>query len=233
MKKLILIAAVMAALAETASAAPVQLISNGDFETGNLSGWTVNRTGDIDNDEYVIVNGGVVPASGHPTQVLSGGGNFVVASDQTGAGGEELRQAFTVAPGTVKLTLDFDWFDNTHNPYIGAAIDGSEQAGRVDLLVAGAGRFDIGAGVVQNLLLNAGTETSFGVTIPWQHATFDLTGLAVGGYELRFGNGQCCFFQEMGIDNVSLLAQIPEPGSIALIGAALASFGASRRRQSV
>jgi hypothetical protein len=207
-------------------AAGIQLIVNGGFETGNFAGWTVNNTGAYGNDFYVIANGANVPASGHPTQVNPGGGQFVAASDQFGPGGEELRQGFTVLPGYKSLSLTFDWFNNTHYPYMGMGIDGSDQAGRVDILTLGAAPFDVGGGVVMNLLLNAGSFTSFGTTIPWQSTAFDLSALAPGNYELRFGNGQCCFYQEMGVDNVSLLAEtsVPEPATITFLVVGLAGL---------
>lgn len=231
MKRLLVFGMLSVGFAVAANAGPIQLITNGDFETGTLAGWTVNTTGVQDNNFYVIANGGTVPFSGQPTDVLATGGNFVAVSDQTGPGGEELRQGFTVPIDTTSLILNFDWFNNTHITYNGSAIDGSQQAGRVDILFAGASAFDIGAGVVSNLLLNAGSVTNLGTAIPWTHETFNLTGLAPGSYELRFGNGQCCFFQEMGVDNVSLVAKVPEPATLALLGLGLAGLGFSRRRK--
>lgn len=233
MKSTLISIAISAFLVGATNASSVELISNGDFEGGTLSGWTVNNTAVYGNDFYVIANGGAVPVSGQPTAVLASGGKFVAVSDQDGAGGEELRQGFTVAPGTTSLTLQFDWFNNTHTFQFGTAIDASEQAGRVDILLAGAAALDTGAGVAMNLLLNVGTFTTFGDTIPWTHEVFDLSSLAPGAYELRFGNGQCCFYQELGVDNVSLIATttVPEPASLALAAIGLAGIGSSRRKR--
>jgi hypothetical protein len=230
MKRALISIALSAAFAGAAYAVPVQLITNGDFESGTLAGWTVNNTGPFgSNFFYAVANGGVVPASGQPTAVLAGGGNFVAVSDQNGTGGEELRQGFTVA-ATTSLILEFDWFNNSHTGQFGTVINGSEQAGRVDILSSGAAPLDTGAGVAMNLRLNVGTVTPFGATIPWVHEAFDLSGLVPGNYEVRFGNGQCCFFQELGVDNVSLLA-VPEPATTALLGLGLAGIGFVRRRR--
>ena len=209
--------------------AATNLVTNGDFENGTLAGWTVtnNSTGSF----YAIANGGNVPESGHGTQVNPGGGNFVAVSDQTGPGGQTLSQAFTTTGGD--LTLTFDWFNNDHSGQFGSAIDGSQQSGRVDIMFATAGAFDVGAGVAQNLILNQGTFTSFGTTIPWQSASFTLTGLAAGNYALRFGNGQCCFFQEFGVDNVVLLTAGPEPTTWMLMIAGFGMTGFAMRRRPI
>ena len=216
---------VSAACAANANAA--QLITNGDFETGSLAGWTTVGTGCCSNNFYLIGNGANAPASGLPTQVNPAGGNYAAVSDQYGTGGEALLQSFTTPGGP--LTLKFDWFDNDHNGQFGTAIDGSEQTGRVDILGASASPFDVGSGVVQNLLLGAGTYTPYGATIPWQSASFTITGLAAGTYQLRFGNGQCCYFQEFGVDNVSLTSSVPEPGVWTMLLVGFGGLGVAMR----
>lgn len=227
-----MLAAASIAIAAPALANPIQLVTNGSFETGTLAGWTVNTTGGGNNNFYLVRNGANVPVSGHATSTNATGGSWVAVSDQTGAGGETLSQAFTKTAGMSSLILSFDWFDNAHYPYSGTAIDGSTESGRVDIMKAGALPFDVGSGVASNLLLNAGVYTSYGTATGWLHSTFDLSSLAAGSYTLRFANGQCCSYQELGVDNVSLLANnVPEPGSLAL---GLAGFGAmawQRRRR--
>ena len=100
-------------------------------------------------------------------------------------------QPFTTPGG--QLTLTFDWFNKTNFAQFGSAIDGSTQSARVDILFNSAAPFDVGAGIADNLMLNEGTLTDRGTTIPWESASFTITGLTAGTYELRFGNGRCCF----------------------------------------
>jgi MYXO-CTERM domain-containing protein len=225
------LAAAGIALAAPAFAGPIQLITNGSFETGTFAGWTVNTTNTGNNNFYLINNGAAAPISGAATATNAAGGTWVAVSDQNGSGGEALSQSFTKTAAMSKLTLSFDWFDNAHYTFTGSAIDGSSESGRVDIMKSGAAAFDVGAGVAQNLLLNAGSYTSFGTAIAWQHSTFDLSNLADGSYNLRFGNGQCCSFQEFGVDNVSLVANVPEPGSLALALAGFGALGWHRRRR--
>ena len=227
LKHIFACAAALTAVA-SAQAGTVQLISNGNFETGSLTGWT--SVGTSSEQFKAIGNGASVPYSTHPTQINSTGGNFVAVSDQTGVSGQALLQSFTKTAGAHSLTLEFDWFDNTHAAFNGTAINGSQQVGRVDILTASAGAWDVTGGVVQNLLLNAGSATGYGTTIPWQHSSFDLSGLAAGTYQLRFANGQNSFFQEFGVDNVRLTAEVPEPSSIALLGLGLLCAGLVRRK---
>lgn len=215
--------------------AMANLITNGDFESGSLAGWTTASTGDPSNNFYLIANGANAPVSGASTQVNAGGGRFVAVSDQTNPGGEVLLQSFTTTGGT--LTLKFDYFDNSHygNGQFGTAIDGSVQTARVDILSAHATAFDVGSGVVENLLIGTQgpqPDTALTNTVPWQSVTDTITGLAAGTYQLRFGNGQCCFFQEFGVDNVSLEAAVPEPSTWAMLilGFAGIGFMAYRRK---
>lgn len=218
-KRILAAIAMFSAFGEFAQA--YELITNGDFEGGSLADWTLSSTGF--GNFNVIPNGSNSALSAHPTARLSTGGSFVALSDQFGPGGEELRQRFTVPVTITSLILSFDWFNNTHAPYTGRAgvINGLEQHGRVDILADGAPALDVGSGVVQNLIFDAGTFTMHVTdTIPWIHQVFDLSRLIPGNYELRFGNGECCYYQEMGVDNVSLTA-IAEPGSIVLLGLGL------------
>jgi hypothetical protein len=222
--KSVALTCVLAAFSTNASA---NLITNGDFESGSLAGWTTTTAGESNNRFYLVANGGSGPVSGAFTQSNPNGGNFFAMSDQDGAGGGALLQSFTTLGGT--LTLTYDYFDNSHLAQTGTAIDGSpgNQTARVDILSAVASPFDVGSGVVQNLFIgtNPSADTNLNDSVPWITVTDTITGLAAGSYQLRFGSGQCCYFQEFGVDNVDLEAALPESSTWAMIILGFAGIG--------
>jgi hypothetical protein len=223
MKSRLLVAFAGVALLAIATPARANLITNGDFNSGALAGWTTVSTGGNANAFYVIPNGSSAPVSGLAIPVNSTGGNYFAASDQVGPGGEVLLQSFTTSGGA--LTLTFNWFDNSHTAQSGTALNGSSQAARVDILFNGASAFDVGAGVAENLMLNT-TSSS------WQSATYNITDLAAGTYELRFGSGQNSYYQEFGVDNVSLTEAVPEPSTWAMMILGFAGVGFMGYRRS-
>ena len=220
----ILIAAALIASATAANA--TNIITNGDFETGTLAGWTNAGDGYGYNAFYEVVNnGGATPISGHTKPVNANGGGYFAISDQNSAGNEILIQSFTIAGAS--QTLSFDWYDNNTTSFTndGALNYNTSQTMRVDILGSGAGATDTGTGVVQNLLLN---QTSSG----WTTSLFNLN-LAAGTYQLRFASNECCSFQEFGIDNVVLndATAVPEPAMLGLFGLGAIGLGLSRRRK--
>jgi PEP-CTERM motif len=208
------------------------LINNGGFELGNLSGWTVN------NANGPGQSGGVF-ASNTTTSPLSGehnvgaaSGNWFALTDQGGPGVHAFSQDFTVGGGLT--TVSFDMFVNDFDggPFCGPGLNinsGNVECGRVDVLTAGSGAFDTGAGVVANLY--DGADAPNGTSHPYINYTFNLN-LAAGSYTLRFGEADNQSFFNMGVDNVSV-TNTPEPGSLALMGSGLIGLAGAVRRKLV
>src|SRR5436309_11446568 len=97
------------ALSFTAKA-DIQLITNGGFETGSLSGWTVTSSADS-GGTWLPSSDPFSPMTGNPT-VGPKTGNWYAVTDQYGPGVNALSQTFVVPLGTTSLTLSFDVFIN-------------------------------------------------------------------------------------------------------------------------
>lgn len=223
-------------------AAPVELITNGGFETGGFTGWTATSQVGSQGAWYIDDVDGWTPRSSFST-VGPAAGSYYAVTDQIGGGAYSLEQSFTVIAGTTSIFLSFDMFINDWsnagpivNPVGLDYTNGPNQHARVDILSASAGAFSIAAADIVATLVAPGADAGTDPN-PYTAYQFDLTGLLTAGttYRLRFGEVDNQWFFNQGIDNVSILAdssQIPEPASLALLSIGLAGLGFARRRRS-
>jgi hypothetical protein len=223
--KLLLASAVCRLFAIAAPADSIELITNGNFETGAFAGWSVvNQTGSFPGSNWFIdTPGTTTPVSGMATSSAGGlpHGSFYAVTDQGGPGSHSLLQTFTVLPAASSIVLSFDMFNNNWDsgPF-GTSQDFTitpNQHARVDILTSGAGAFDTGAGVLGNFFLGGTPVTS---PNPFTHFSFDVTSLLSSGgtFQLRFAEVDNQLFFNMGVDNVSIQETvIPEPGSFILL----------------
>ncbi len=232
---------VLAALlgaAGAAQASPIELIVNGDFETGDFTGWTVIDQAGGSGGFLIDDADGFTPASGLATVGAATGG-FYAVSDQFGPGAHALVQSFTVPVGVTSVSLSFDMFVNDQNGSGSlvhpAGLDftaSPNQHARVDILSASAGALSTAVGnVITNLYLGVDGPAPN----PYTSYSFDLTALLAPGtsYQLRFAEVDNQYFFNQGVDNVSILAdaaQVPTPATLALFGLGLTAL--SRRRRS-
>jgi len=200
-----------------------ELITNGGFETGDFTGWTVtNQAGGSGN--WYTTGATNAPLSGEPT-VGPASGSFYAVSDQTGPGGHNLTQSFTLNGNTA--TLSFDMFVNDYDggPFCNNGTDytsGQVECAWVNILDS------TGSTVLSNLY--AGADPLSSNPNPYTSYSFDITGLGPGTYQLQFLEVDNQSFFNMGVDNVSI-NETPEPGSIFLFGTGLAGLAGIIRRR--
>ncbi len=196
-------------------ASAVELLSNGDFETGSLSGWTTVSFQD-QGDFFIDTPGTTTQLMFRPTAPNPAGGSFYAVSDHRFDDAIGLLQTFTVS-GSGPLTLSFDMFVNSYSlpdafgdngrgldpTRIGVSLN---QYARVDILSATASDFSTNpTDVVQNLYLGVDPGTNPNA---YTHYDFDLTSLLNDGesYKLRFAMVSNSFTLNLGLDNVSLFS---------------------------
>jgi hypothetical protein len=201
-----------------ANASSGNVISNGGFESGTLSGWTVNNTIAPGCDDWGVLSS---PSSGWcfsgfdtdwPTDISSVDGSHFADVTWDGAGdtGEflSLTHMLTV-PATGADTLT--WSDNVSwDLTFGATVDRTEY---VDVLASD------GTTVLQSSTIQTLTPYTEGAT-GWVSHSLDLSAYAGQTIGIRFRltvpetyTGPANF----ALDSVTLLGELPSSGSTALV----------------
>ena len=216
-----------------------ELLVNGDFETGNYTGWTTSTLAGSNGTLSIDAPGTTTPSSGNATAANALGGSFYSVTDQSGPGTYALLQSFLVPVGTTNLTFSFQMFANdwsgltTVNP---AGLDHNavpNQHARVDLLIAGASAFSTAPGdIVANFFLGADPFATN--PNPYTSYNFNIFGLVTPGqtYQVRFAEVDNQFFFNQGVDNVSVFATdsaVPEPATWAMMLLGFGAIGLSLR----
>jgi len=199
----------------SAGLAPAQTISNGSFETNGgagsstFSNWTV-VTQTNSGGSWYAQSGTQTPVNVFTVPVPPQG-VFAAMSDGTGPGSKVLLQSFTVPAGQSSVTLSFNYFRNNvaQSYYVPgpASLDFTNvpnQQARVDILTSGAGPFDVGSTVLQNVFqTNPGDPLMDSV---YQSASVNITSaVAAGGtFQLRVAEVDNQGQFEFGVDNIAV-----------------------------
>jgi len=196
-----------------------QLITNGSFGTGDLTGWTeTDETGG--SGSWFVLSGTTEPVSGLTTVGPDGTTNYA-SSDQTGPGAHALIQSFTVPLGTTSVDLSWDMFINDLDGTFCTGLDYTVpevECGTVAILAAGSNPLTTTTGVVDSIF--TGTAGATAGPNGWVGYNAVITNLTPGTtYELQFAEADNQSFFDMGIDNVSLVAtgNVPEPATSGLM----------------
>jgi len=214
------------ALAFTAEADTLQLLTNGGFETGSLAGWTVTSSGGS-LGMWLADNANFTPLTGNPT-VGPANGNWYAVTDQFGPGVNALSQAFIVPVGIIHVQWSFNMFVNDWGT------DFTPGTQYVQALLLANGTDPLTAVPIFSQVPGPPVLVTAGVPNPYLAYNFDITGLVTSGqtYQIDFLERDAAFPMNVGVDDVSVLATtVPEPDSVALLLSVLVTVGLGRRRR--
>ena len=212
MKKILMLLSTVILIFGMLDTASANLITNGDFETGHLTGWT--HSGDVDVVKFS-------PSSflGRWAKVQGMNGYFALLGGDTSSGNSTLSQNFTVSGATsIRLAFDyaFDYLDlnsSANDTFMALTTYTGDVVGTITMrkllsscLGANYGHY----------------EETFNLNPAWTlNASMSFTLSEVGGLFSGRTNSV------VGIDNVNV-APVPEPATILLLGMGLlglAGFG--------
>jgi hypothetical protein len=187
--------------------AQVELVTNGGFETGDLSGWASDKFDNTNLAGGWTINDGTLWLSefAAPTPPISG--RYDAVSFQFAGGWRTLTSAPIVVPDNVSLAL-VSWSDRIRNWDLFHSTFAPGQRFRVEILDANLA--PIGSAPVYSTV-DGDPKVQYGPN----HRAFDVTGLLQGmagqQIHIRFEQDDLNFLFNVNVDNVSLLVEMTEP----------------------
>jgi hypothetical protein len=195
--------AVAVGLLAAPAAAGAAIVTNGDFETGNLSGWQVSTS---DPGEGWFAYTGTSSPLEDFTIPAPPQGNHAAITDENGAGLHVLYQDVTLPPGGPVTQLSLFVYYDSQAPIVSPdSLDpdgGANQQYRVDVLKPGTPVDTVASGDVLRTVFRtlAGDPQSLSPTVK----TADLTAFAGQTVRIRLAEVDNQFFFNAGADAVSI-----------------------------
>ncbi|MEM7008269.1 MAG: IPTL-CTERM sorting domain-containing protein [Thermodesulfobacteriota bacterium] len=191
-----------------------QIFENGDFETGDLTGWTVATTPFGIFDVYSGSTIDLFPIMPPPQGIYAAG-----ATQEDSDGGSVLYQDINVPSSGAKCTAII-YYESLGDWVVGSALDDfsvENVQARIDIMDPNAPVYSIGVGVLQNIFLTQpGDPQELGYTT----IGFNLGAFAGSTVRFRVGVVNNLSFTTMGIDDIRCTTAIPTLSEWSLIALA-------------
>lgn len=189
------------------SSGPIlQLAGNGGFETGDLTGWIVDDSGDggftVTSDTTGFVSGVDILAPPEST--------YAAVTLMSGAGSHVLYQDVALPAGKRATFRAVIYLANAATDYVNAATAGlshsteANQQFRVDVMNPSAGVRDVGTGVLLNVYR---TMPGDPLTSGYVRLNADLTTFAGQTVRIRFAEVDNQLYFHAAVDSVRVTAQ--------------------------
>lgn len=179
------------------------VITNGNFETGDFTGWTTQNAGE---GAWFVYAGTVSPLSGS-TIAPPPEGNFAATTDQTGPGTHILFQDVTLEPNNTHTLSFILYYVNQAGVFFTPDnldfADGPKQQYRVDIIDPNAPVDSVTTGVLAQVFR---TEVGDPNSLAPTSFSFDLTPFAGQTVRLRFAEVDNQLFFQASVDDVQIVS---------------------------
>jgi Ca2+-binding RTX toxin-like protein len=188
-----------------AAGASAATVVNGDFESGSLSGWSLEHSANNYGENWYAYSGTTSPASGFPVPAPPQG-TWAALTDQNGPSHEILYQDVVLEPGLNHKLSFTAYYDNRNDSfYTPNTLDSAtapNQQYRVDVTKPASSNTSVAAADV----LTTPFKTNVGDAL--QRAPFavcaDLSSFAGQTVRLRFAVTQTQYYFNAGVDSVAI-----------------------------
>jgi Ca2+-binding RTX toxin-like protein len=201
---------ILVAIVFAPASANAATVVNGDFETGTLSGWQLDNSGDPGNSWFAY-SGTTSPLFGVPIPAPPQG-TFGAITDQSNPGRHLLYQDVSLEPGrahTLSLYVYYRTSASITSPDNLDFSGGPNQQYRIDVMNPSAALTSVAAG---DILLNVfRTNTGDPTSLPPTVMSADLTPFAGQTVRLRFAEVDNQDPFQAGTDAVAISSLAPAP----------------------